>query len=209
MKVRAYTLAVHAGHAPCWMYDTSQNCDVLTLANCKPLIREVAPLGEWIAGVTPTRMEPRLAYLMQVSERMKRAEYWKRYKDSRFDSIYKPKAKGGWLPLKNPWHWDEESFARDLSSESVLLSENFYVFAHSYSESGTSPSGLKLPAEYCALARGGMRGYGHLIDMPDSFLPWIQEQPRLRLSDFRVIRDFEDWGCGCCRDEPSCSSKCE
>jgi hypothetical protein len=66
MRIRAYTLTVHAGHAPCWMYDKRQGREVLSLANCKPLIRSVAPVGEWVAGVTSkdmgcwVRQQPRL-----------------------------------------------------------------------------------------------------------------------------------------------------
>jgi hypothetical protein len=209
MRIRAYTLDVHVGHAPCWMYDPARNCELLTLANCKPLIRDVASEGEWIAGVTPTRMGHRLAYLMRVGERITRFQYWERYKDSRLDSIYRPKANGGWKQLKNPWHFNEESFTRDLSSDWVLLSRDFYVFANSYSGSETNPRGLVLPDEYSELARGGMRGYGHFIDLPDTFLPSIQKLARLELADFRVLRDFGDDGCGCCQDEVVSSETCQ
>jgi hypothetical protein len=191
------------------MYDKTRNCEVLSLANCKPLIRDVADVGEWIAGVTPTRMELRLAYLMRVGERITRSQYWARYKNSRFDSIYKPKADGGWLPLDNPWHRDEESFARDLSCDWVLLSTEFYVFANSYSNRETAPGGLPLPDEYSDLARGGMRAYGHLIELPDSFLLWIQKQPRLKMTGFRILRDFGANGCGCCKEESAYSAKCD
>jgi hypothetical protein len=129
--------------------------------------------------------------------------------DSRFDSIYRPKADGGWLPLKNPWHWDEESFARDLSSDWVLLSTDFYMFANSYSDRETNPRGLQLTDEYSELARGGMRGYGHFIELPDPFLPWIQIQPRLKMAEFRVLRDFGAHGCGCCKEETVYSAKCD
>jgi len=93
VRIRAYTLVAHVGHAPCWMNDKSQDYELLTLSNCKPLIRNVATEGEWIAGVTPTRMGHRLAFLMQVGERITRFEYWERYSDSRFDSIYRASCK--------------------------------------------------------------------------------------------------------------------
>lgn len=207
MKIRAYTLTVHAGHAPCWMHDNLQNCEVLSLANCKPPIRDVASVGEWIAGITPTRMEPRLAYLMRVVERLRRLDYWERYEQSRFDSIYKPKSDGGWIQLKNPWHFDAESFDTDLSSDWVLLSKTSYMFADSYSETNTTPSGLKLPPEYSALARGGMRGYGHIIEIDDSFLAWGQQQPRLRLSDFHVLGNGSQ--CGGANVKSLSKSSCE
>jgi hypothetical protein len=74
MNVRAYTLTVHAGHAPCWMPDMQQGREVLSLANCKPPIRTAAPVGEWIAGITPKGTGCRLAYFMQVGERLTRQE---------------------------------------------------------------------------------------------------------------------------------------
>ena len=208
MRIRAYTLDVHVGHAPCWMYEKSRECEILSLANCKPLIREVAPIGEWIAGITPARMTMRLAYLMQVDERIRRTEYWKRYKTSRFDAIYKPTTNSKWLQLRNPWHSDEDC-ARDLSSDWVLLSKSFYVFANSYLESQKNPSGLELPEEFSQLARSGMRGYGHFIEVPDSFLPWIRTQPKLALADFRVLRDFHGNACGCCKEETTRVAKCD
>lgn len=197
MKIRAYTLDVHAGHAPCWMQDPNIGSEVLTLANCKPLIRTAANEGEWIAGVTPTRMTLRLAYLMRVDQKMSREEYWERYRSSRFDSIYKPQ-NGSWSQLENPWHNDEESFRRDLSSDFIIWSNRFHVFAQSYTGKCNEVRGLALDPRYRALAKGGMRGYGHFIELPDDFLAWIQKQPRMVLCDFKVIRDFGDGGCGCC-----------
>ena len=209
MRIRAYTLDVNVGHAPCWMDDKSAGRELLTLANCKPRIRDFALEGEWIAGVTPKRMEHRLAYLMHVSEHITRTEYWNRYKDSRFDSIYRPKMNGEWKQLKNPWHLDEESFARDLKSDWVLLSKEFYMFANSYSDHETGPRGLKLPEKYSALARGGIRGAGHFIELSDSFLPWIKKQQRLKLPDFQVLRDFRNDGGGCCKEQVVRTAPCQ
>lgn len=200
MRIRAYTLTVHAGHAPCWMHDRRQGQEVLSLANCKPLIRSAAPIGEWIAGITPKDMGCRLAYLMQVGERLTRTDYWARYERSRHDCIYKPLARGGWQQLNNPWHVDEKSREEDLSSDWVLLSTEFIVFANSYRDGTIEADGLCLRDEYRALSKEGMRGAGHFIDMPDTFLPWVQKQPKLRLADFVVLRDFGDKGCGDCNE---------
>ena len=166
------------------------------MANCKPRIRDAAPVGEWIAGVTPKRMGHRLAYLMRVGESITRFQYWERYKDSRLDSIYRPKKDGEWKQLKNSWHSDEESKARDLSSDWVLLSTDFYVFADSYSAHETAPRGLELPERYSALAHGGMRGYGQFVELPNSFLSWVQKQTRLKLTEFQVLRELGVEGCG-------------
>ena len=200
MRIRAYTLAVHVGHAPCWMFDTQQRREVLSLANCKPRIRDAAALGDWIAGVTPKSMGCRLGYLMHVGERLTRTEYWARYQRSRHDSIYKPLAQGGWKQLKNPWHVDDESREYDLSSEWILLGTEFFVFSNSYAEGETDDRGLALPHAYSELSKEGMRGAGHFIELPDAFLPWIRKQPRLRLDNFLVLKDFGNKGCGCCDD---------
>jgi Nucleotide modification associated domain 2 len=198
MRIRAYTLTVHAGHAPCWMHDNEQGCEVLSLANCKPAIRSAAPVGEWVAGITSKDMGCRLAYLMKVGERLTRTEYWTRYERSRHDSIYKPLARGGWRQLKNPWHVDEKSKKEDLSSEWVLLSTEFFVFANSYAEGEAGVDGLALSPAYSELSKEGMRGAGHFIELPDAFLPWVRKRPRLRRDDFVVLKDFGNKGCGCC-----------
>jgi hypothetical protein len=190
------------------MYDAAQNYEILILANCKPLIREVAQEGEWIAGITPTRMGLRLAYLMQVDKRVPRRKYWDRYGETRFDSIYRPIGDDRWEQLDNPWHRDVKGFQRDLSSDWVLLSRCFYVFANSYTERETESRGLDLHPDYQTLQRGGMRAYGHLIEVPDTFLQWIKQQRPLTLIEFEVIRNFHDGSCLCCAAEvpppPSC-----
>jgi Nucleotide modification associated domain 2 len=67
MRIRAYTLTVHAGHAPCWMFDPQRGREVLSVANCKPLIRHAADVGEWVAGVTTKAMGCRLTLPNAVS----------------------------------------------------------------------------------------------------------------------------------------------
>ena len=191
------------------MYDPNVGCEVLTLANCKPPIRTAAKKCEWIAGITPTRMTLRLAYLMQVNDKLRREQYWARYNSTRFDSIYRPRADGGWFRFKNSWHMDEESFKTDLSSDFVLRNKTFCMFANSYTDHCTEPHGLKLDQNYLALARGGMRGYGHFIELPNDFLSWIEQQPRLALKDFTVLREFVDGGCGCSDEEEAvCEAGC-
>jgi hypothetical protein len=205
MQIRAYTLEVHAGHAPCWMYDAEEGVELLSLANCKPPIRRVAREGDWIAGVTPKRMDCRLAYLMKVEQPISRQTYWDRYGRTRHDSIYKTASDGTWSRLVNPWHTDEDSFRADLSSPNVLLSKRFYVFAQSYTTGCKEPRGLELPDRFSALSRKGMRGYGRIFELPDNFVEWIEAQHRLALRDFKVIRDFG--GCGCwdrSSAQPSC-----
>ena len=142
MKIRAYTLAVHVGHAPCWMFDTQQDREVLSLANCKPRIRDAAALGEWIAGVTPKAMGCRLAYLMQVGERLTRTEYWARYQRSRHDSIYKPLAQeaGSNSRIRGMWM---------MKAESTTFVRNGYSLAQSSLYSQTATPTVRMPHEAC------------------------------------------------------------
>jgi hypothetical protein len=140
------------------MFDPERNCEVLTLANCMPRIREVANETEWIAGITPTRMGLRLAYLMRVDERLPRRQYWDCYRRTRLDSIYKL-VRGHWHRFPNPWHNNKDTRRKDLSSKWVLWSRTFYVFANSYDRKNTAPLGLELDPTYAVLQRGGMRAY--------------------------------------------------
>jgi len=83
---------------------------------------------------------------MKVGERLTRTEYWARYERSRHDCIYKPLERGGWQQLENPWHADEKSKEDDLSSDWVLLSTEFFVFANSYAEGFPRTMAMSCPA---------------------------------------------------------------
>lgn len=49
---------------------------VCTLATCKPKIRKLAALDEWIVGIGPAERDHPLVYFMQVDERLTFNEYW-------------------------------------------------------------------------------------------------------------------------------------
>ena len=180
MHIRVYTLATHVGFAPCWAFDDAKTCEVLTLANCKPGIRRVAKCEDWIAAVTPKAMENRLAYVMQV-RKMTRSQYWEQYGTSRLDCVYEPSA-CGWKQVPNKWH-DERLKKVDLSSEWILWSTKFYVFAHAYHGRG-KPQGISLSGPVSSLKCGGRR-YGTLVQVRDEdFWPWIRGQQPLKLTEF-------------------------
>ena len=69
---------------------------VLTLANCKPVIRKCAKVGDWISGWTSTVMhdkngkihrfvngEEKLIYLAKVTKKITYDEYWMEYPQKR------------------------------------------------------------------------------------------------------------------------------
>lgn len=179
IRVRAYTLADNENHAPHVAKHGRRL--LLTLANCKPGIREKAKDSEWIAAVTPVRMGYRLAFLMRVGGSWTREQYWKKFKHRRADSIYKPTVGGAFEQLNNRFH-DAGYRVRDLSCNRILWSNEFYCFAEDYRRNDTIPRGLVLPRKYNRLCRSMRTRYGYFLDMPDDFVDWVKKQPGRRKS---------------------------
>jgi len=161
VKIRTYKMTQATGFAP--------NFDggVLTLATCKPGIREKAEVGEWIAGFTSSRLtaggtkqgEEKLIYLAQITEKITFNQYWKQFPNKRpnksepyglGDNIYTfdpegyefvkmtPEAKEkfkkkynrdcpAYVQINNGDHICGDML-RDLSSDKVLISQNFKFF---------------------------------------------------------------------------------
>ena len=120
-----------------------------TLATCKPGIRKVAQIGDWVMGVGGTRLKAtgRCVYLMKVSEIIKFDSYWA---DTRFRAK-KPKRNGSSVMMvgDNIYHsnaateeWIQEdshhsnpdgstnlkNLETDTKSDNVLISNHFYYF---------------------------------------------------------------------------------
>lgn len=203
MKVRAYTMTVNVNHAP--HVGDYEGRPLLTLANCKPGIREKAAKGEWVAAITPKKMGYRLAYLMRVDGDWTRADYWGEFEGSRLDSIYRPGRAGRFDLLDNPFHGSEQ-YDTDTSCNRVLRSDEFYYFAEPYGHDDDAPTGLKLPPKYGAFRRSMRTYYGYHIEIPDDFLRWVKSQPG-RLRRFSVHAGDGRRPCHCCRprQRPRCS----
>ncbi len=77
MRLFSYVVARDYGFAPNPFYG------VCTLATCKPDIRKVASVGDWVIGTGSSRRNKRgfLVYAMRVTEIMTFNEYWE---DERF-----------------------------------------------------------------------------------------------------------------------------
>ena len=193
VRIRRYTLRVNAGFAPCRLKHSQRGyigTELLTLANCMANMRGVAPIGEWVAGITPSRMTNRLAFLMRVDGEYTRAKYWQRFRGSRLDCIYRPNPKAlfGFDQLPNPWHGRTEE-AKDLKCNRILWSRNFFWFAQSYDIRGRTPKGLAIPPKYRELTVSQRTRYGAFCDLPKGFLDWVSGQPQL--AKFDVIGAFE------------------
>lgn len=143
MRVYSYVIDRDYGFAPNPFYG------VCTLATCKPGIRRMAVIGDWVIGTggVRTHMTGRLIYAMRVTEAMTFEEY---FTDPRFsskkpnlhgslkqcfgDNIYsRPDEGSPWeqldshhtLPDGSP---NPENIATDTSTNRVLLSTEFTYF---------------------------------------------------------------------------------
>lgn len=142
MRLFSYKLKNDNGFAPNPFFGT------LTLACCKPEIRENRTIGDYVAGFTSNALdgskvgEEKLIYFMKITGKIPFSKYWH---DERFqvkkpvsdssdlryqfgDNIYEPipnSSKFNQLP--NKCHC-ESNIEKDLGSLQVLLSNDFYYF---------------------------------------------------------------------------------
>ena|ERR1035437_4597916 len=146
VRLFCYKMRDDAGFAPNPFHG------LLTLANCKPLIRKHKVEGDWIAGFTSKALngdkvgEERLIYLMKVTKKITYDEYWNNLdyeckkpilEDSGFeeragDNIYKPNIEltYDYHQLENKNHKEKDK-EHDLKGIYVLVSNQFYYFGNS------------------------------------------------------------------------------
>ena len=146
MGLFAYKMTHDTGFAPnpFWGY--------LTLATCKPKIREHKRPGDWFAGFTSRELcgdrvgDERLVFLMQIEDKMALANY---FHDRRFqsriprdppvakvyrcgDNIYRPLVRNArdardFEQLPNDHHGPDQK-DRDLNGLKVLIARRFAYF---------------------------------------------------------------------------------
>jgi len=178
---------------------------ILTLANCKPLIRKYKKIGQWIAGFTSNDLNknlkrqdyntPRLVYLMQVTDKISFEKYWNDEKyDNRKpkniksniimerigDNIYKPLKSNALLPndfeqIENTQHNGGDLKKTDLSGEYILISNKFYYF-------GDNPLKISydiLPKIPKTQAGHGVEGFKNDNKKKKAFLSYIQSNYKI------------------------------
>ena len=116
-----------------------------TLANCRPVIRRTARVGDWIVRLTPKHSGNRVVFAMEVDEILDYASY---YRDQRFenkipaynkeevykvgDNIYRPLPNGRFRQLRsmhsNGVQENPETKAHDLGGVNVLIGTRFHYF---------------------------------------------------------------------------------
>src|SRR5690606_6790808 len=72
MEYYSYVVSRDFGFAP------NPFCGICTLATCKPNIRKIAEIGDWIFGISPSIKNKgnHLLFGMKVSKKITYNEYW-------------------------------------------------------------------------------------------------------------------------------------
>ena len=126
----SYIVRSDSGFAP------NPSGGICTLACCKPKIRKIANMDSWILGTTKAPASGRVVFAMQVSRALTFDKY---FGDPRYackkpgpnnplgDNIYRKGSFGRLEQIRNSSH-DQSHVERDLSTNRVLISEDFYYF---------------------------------------------------------------------------------
>lgn len=154
MKLYSYVVARDYGFAPNPFFG------VCTLATCKPNIRRVAQVGDWVMGTGSKTIgrQKNVVYAMRVTAAMTFNQYWqdlrferkkpdlrgsvkRRYGDNIYHRLHNP---GKWCQLNSHHSLKDGSpnplnVATDTATDRVLLSEDFVYWGG---------SGPQLPARF-------------------------------------------------------------
>ena len=202
MRLFSYCIPVDDGAAP------NPFWGICTLTICKPVIRRVAKVGDWIAGVGSMRMgyAGQLVYAMKVSDVKTLREYDDHCRKHLLgkipdisstdfrrlvgDCIYDFSGK---KPIQRRGVHNENNIPRDLGGSSSLLSDHFYYFGD---------NAIDIPSHLTGIIR---QGQGHRSTSNESlkndFVDWIEsvgERPNVPHGNPQYEVTFrEDNPCKC------------
>ncbi|WP_308365558.1 MULTISPECIES: hypothetical protein [unclassified Microbulbifer] len=169
MRLFSYTIPFDAGSAP------NPYWNLCTLTICKPVIRRVAEIGDWLVGLRSDSV----VYAMKVTDKRSLADHdkfcrsnlvgkiplWssKDYRRKVGDCIY-DYSNGGNPVLRESVH-DHGNIPTDLGGRFSLMSEDFYYFGK---------DAIPLPCELLPIVH--KRGHRSNANAPylDSFISWIR-----------------------------------
>lgn len=180
MRLFSYCIPVDDGGAPNPFYN------VCTLTICKPVIRRVANVGDWIVGVGSRNVNGKdylgtLVYAMKVTKKMTLQEYEEycvNHLPNKIPNIkhkdYSRKVGNCIYTYQNnkieqlPSVHNEDNIPIDVNGKNALLSNHFYYF-------GDKP--IYIPNEYKGIIK---QGQGHKSNANDcikeSFVFWLESQ---------------------------------
>jgi hypothetical protein len=180
MRLFSYCIPVDDGAAPNPFFG------VCTLNICKPVIRRVAKVGDWVIGVGSTNVlgksyEGKIVYAMKVTQKMtmeEYSEYCKNYLPEKIpdishsnyerrvgDSIYTfDNGKEHLLPSVHI----EANVGTDTGGKHSLLSDHFYYFGD---------KAIDIPNEYKSIIKQGQGHKSNANDLiKEEFIFWLEDQ---------------------------------
>ena len=187
MRLHSYVVARDFGFAPNPFFG------VCTLATCKPRIRSVAQIGDWIVGTgsKTNRREKHVVYAMRVTAAMSFEEYWE---DPRFqlkkpnlrgskkqafgDNIYSRRGDTGvWLQADSHHSFpngrpNQLNIRTDTSANRVLASDDFVYWG------GTGPELprrlLSYGSDQVTICAGRNHKNGFPSKLVQDFVDWVR-----------------------------------
>lgn len=154
-KRYAYKMTSDSNCAPC------VHRGVLTIALCKPHVREAAPEGSWVYGLAAPKLGGHLVYVSQVERRVEGAYYWDAEFEGRPDRIYQ---------------WTGERFVR-RAGVSPGMHETHEDLVHDLGEHPTyDRTEVLLSTNFRYLGGSGTTAYGR--DLPALAPPWLHDLNR-------------------------------
>src|SRR5690348_3505503 len=157
-----------------------------SLVICKPAIRRVAMVGDWVAGLGSKHapsgdLSGRLVYAMRVEEVLTLAEYDRlapRRWPHRIPKLNSPDLSerlgdciydySSGKPAQRPGVHGRRNIAKDLGGENALLSRDFYYFGR---------NAIPLPPDLLPICHQ-MQGHRSRLNDPyvERFIQWLQDQ---------------------------------
>ena len=183
MRLFSYVVARDYGFAPNPFYS------VCTLATCKPVMRRMAAIDDWVIGTGSSKIgrKGHLVFAMRVTDAMTFNQYWA---DPRFrrkrpnlrgskkqafgDNIYFRNARGIWQQLDSHHSYpggrpNPHNIKNDTKSDTILMSEEFAYWG------GSGPEIPKIFRDYQGKDICAHRGYKNRFprSMCEDFVSWF------------------------------------
>ena len=194
-KLFSYCIPYDDGAAP------NPFWEICTLVVCKPRIRAVAEVGDWIVGTGSEKLGllTKVVFAMKVTGKMTMQEYdayckehlpekipnWKtgHYRDKVGDCIY-DFSNPDFPKLRSPSIHTKKSRELDLGGKNALLSDHFYYF-------GDRAEDFELPEELWPIIKK-KQGHKSNFNAPyfQEFVYWISQFDRNRLYGKPAYRDW-------------------
>lgn len=186
MKLYSYVVSRDYGFAPNPFYGTC------TLATCKPIIRRVAKIGDWVVGTGSKRYkrQKNVVYVMKVTGAMSFEDYWSSpefqikkpelrgsLKQAYGDNIYSKTTSGVWLQLNSHHSYtdgtpNQLNINNDTQTNRILYSNDFVYWGG---------SGPELPSRFMEYGKTkinicAVRGHKNIFpeELVNEFIDWTR-----------------------------------